>query len=419
MYFIIIVLLVVFGFIEFFLIKRGMKSGKGISLPSRNGVVSSPLSSLTNKYIHPKERRQESFSKQQEVIESEDRGEDIVSFPEKSQKAADLSDIKREIRQKESSVRDQSMLDIVQEIRGESGHPGRDSYELSQEQFTIETEQDGIEDAGAASKKESITVENSEEDEEIFGVTNDSEEVIGGWTSSEEEVIEEVEVVSPEELLKLGLDLIRKGELDEGIEKIEELVEYVPEKADAHFNLGIAYTLKEDIPQAISAYQRAIEVDPKYGKAFFNLGTLYLKQGKIPEAITQLEQSVKFLPDSTKALWNLYEAYRSKGLFTKALSSLQRLIELEPEDASLYNHLGICYVKLGDYRKAIDSWKRSLSLGALSPLIHYNLGKTYELCGEFAAAKEHYNQFIAFASKSSDLKELITEVQDRLDNLLS
>ena len=138
-----------------------------------------------------------------------------------------------------------------------------------------------------------------EDNREIPEVDSESEEVGNNHPATFDEIEEgqeTEELVPPEEFIKSGLELVRQGHLDEGIKKIEEVIEYVPEKADAYFNLGIAYTLKEDISQAISAYQRAIEIDPKYGKAFFNLGTLYLKQGNVQEAIPSLEQAMKLLP---------------------------------------------------------------------------------------------------------------------------
>ena len=412
-YFIIILVLAIVGLIEFIIIRKGMKAGKRSSSYLRSGTGSSPSNPLINKRVQQKEVQPESFPEQESLVKSADRGEKIISFPEQSREIDDSSDIKREIRQKESPVREQSALDIIQEIRGERVHSGQDSYKQSQEFPVTEIQQEEIDEIEGEDDEESVADVKDGDNKKIREVGSEESATF----DEREESLQAEEVVPPEASIKSGFDLVRQGRVDEGIRKIEEAIEYVPEKADAYFNLGIAYTLKEDIPQAISAYQRAIEIDPKYGKAFFNLGTLYLKQGNVQEAIPKLEQAMKLLPDSMKALWNLYEAYRSTGLFTKALSSLQKLIELEPEDASLYNHLGICYVKLGDYTKAIDSWKRSIELGALSPLIHYNLGKTYELYGEFAAAKEHYKQFLALTSGTSNWQDLVSEVQDRLDNL--
>lgn len=444
-YLVVIVLLVLFVCVEFLLIKKGMKAGRKTSqylqsstktgtLTSQNRSVAPPSSS-PNKSILQKEKKANTHKVDEPEVLSE-RRKNIIAFPEKPSTKKELSDTEPQKASTPSSApmsqEERSMEDIIKEIRGSSSSSPREPQfsRLRSTSPTLEPkdirniETDGISEDEENGEYEEYIEEIIEEEEPLEDIEDveliEEEELIED-VSEDQDAIDEEESsqreLSPEETIKIGLDLVRQGQLDEGITYIERAIQYVPEKADAHFNLGIAYTLKEDMPRAIQAYQRAIEIDTQYGKAFYNLGTLYLKQGNIQDAILKLERAAKLLPDPMKALWNLYEAYRSDGLYTKALANLQRLIQLEPDDASLYNHLGICYVKLGDYAKAIDAWKKSIALGASSQLIHYNLGKTYELYGEFSNARKHYDMFIQMASNSDEWQELVTEVQERLMNL--
>lgn len=440
-YLIVIVLLALAVFVEFLLIRKGMKAGRRNSQHVQ-GSVKTVTTKVQNRAVSRTSPVPETFSstptqdvddipeKSNEPDALPERRENIISFPEK----ASISRESKRDRQPQPSSRtspqeERSMADIIKDIRGGGSQPPKEApFSLLRSPSSpsdADVVQDGGPDAENFADVEEVEYEYIEEvieeDEPLENVevveSEDYVEEIG--ENDYEEVSEEDSTteVTPEEQIKIGLDLVRQGQLDEGIEYIESALREVPEKADAHFNLGIAYTLKEDMSQAIRSYQRAIEIDQHYGKAFYNLGTLYLKQGDIQEAILKLEQAAKLLLDPMKALWNLYEAYRSDGLFTKALANLQRLIELEPDDASLYNHLGICYVKLGDYAKAIGAWKRSIKLGASSQLIHYNLGKTYELYGEFSNARKHYNMFIDLAADNDEWQGLVMEVQDRLANL--
>lgn len=410
-YLIIALLLVILGGIEFFIIRKGMKAGRKSSQYLQNS--SSPSSHFSKTVQHHLEPQEPLPKKEEKAagISPKTPKKNVLNFPGNAEKMEGLPDEKPEPGEK-TPDEESSALDMIQEIRGAATGPSDRKPQaslLKQEppsQIDIKKE---VMESPFREEETEQDVMPLEENEEI------EEEVI---------IVEEVdaedaeeEAIAAEDQIKNGLELVRQGRLDEGIELIEGAIQQVPDKADAHFNLGIAYTLKDALPKAIRAYQRAIRIDPKYGKAFYNLGTLYLKQGNIKEAIPKLEHAVKLLSDPMKALWNLYEAYRSNGFFTKALTNLQRLIELESEDASLYNHLGICYVKLGDYAKAINAWKRSISLGASSPLIHYNLGKTYELSGTFRQATEHYHLFLEHASQNAEWQELVTEVRERLDNL--
>lgn len=425
MIYLILIALVVFGIVEFLIIKKGMKAGRKSSQYLQGSHAPSSRN-LTNRPVPQTPPLQEPLPKEEGAVDQIKETGKVVRFSEQSSKAATSVNVGEEPQQKtrnqEFEDEESSVLDMIQEIRG-SGLASKRREEHVSPDNPIQPEESFSEEQAATSetldgkhRQWQRSQERSKISEEHPSISEDTLHLNHAKQEDGEQALSQEEPL-PEEQFKEGLELVRQGKLDEGIKIIENAVQDVPGKADAHFNLGIAYTLKDNIPQAINAYKKAIDIDPQYGKAFYNLGTLYLKQGDIQEAIPRLEQAVKLLSDPMKALWNLYEAYRSSGLFTKALANLKRLIDLEPDDASLYNHLGICYVKLGDYAKAIDAWKRSISLGASSQLIHYNLGKTYELYGEFANAEKHYTQFIELASKKPQWKDLLNEVEERLQNL--
>lgn len=428
----IIILLILAILTEFLLLRKGLKAAQKNSAYLRKEPVSSmPKNSRSNKRV-----QQPIESDQADVGELQQEPapvipeiyENVGELPNGGQHGA-FSEQEREMYDDVpgTMTQEKSMLDIIQEIRGEKSQPEQGSEYSPEVQSQFKTSVEDEEEYEEVDEYEEVAEIETDHESPRGDVTSEDGGLEGGEESKEsdiqeifeapDEIEEAEEVPSPEELLKSGINFVRQGKLHEGIAILEQAVETSPEKAETHFNLGIAYTLQAATAQAIEAYQRAIGLEPRYGKAFFNLGTLYLKQGNVEEAISKLERAVRFLPEPMKALWNLYEAYRSRELFPKALVTLQKLIELEPDDASLHNHLGICYVKLGKYTQAITSWNRSISLGASSRLIFYNLGKTYELCENFSAAVEQYEQFLRQNSENADWQELVSEVQDRLENL--
>ncbi len=428
----IIIILLIAVLAEFLLLRKGLKAGKKNGAHLRHGSSGSLSSSVQNKRVKSSDPPfQRKTSDMQDVPPTSiETPHNVITFTEISKKTEEETDITHELRQKEQAgkvqPREKSMLDIIQEIRGKAASQTAEESEAEPTE-TVESEiQPGtdaipLKETNGKSIKTAQKIHNNEDvaEEEILEVNEaDIEEVeIDAETPDMTDIEETEEMIAPDDLIKSGIQLVRQGDLEAGIAKLEHVTQTAPEKADAYFNLGIAYTLKEDLPRAIKVYQKAIKLEPSYGKAYFTLGTLYLKQKNVREAIEKLEKAVQLLPEPMKALWNLYEAYRSSELFTKALATLEKLLVHEPEDASLHNHLGICYVKLGDYSKAIKSWKKSVSLGASSQLIYYNLGKTYELCGEFSSAIEQYTQFLDLTTNTSEWQDLLSEVRDRLDNL--
>ncbi|PIE31698.1 hypothetical protein CSA56_17530 [candidate division KSB3 bacterium] len=426
MVYIIILLVLVFA-LEVLILKKGVKAArKNANYLAAEQRPSVPVSQANKKIQKPTHDHRHSPSGGQQKVSPlpSEVYENIITFPG-GPKENDMPDSEHELRRSASAdIREKTMAEMIQEIRGANSSdeaPPLQDTSGSPEEFDqlIEDEKtenpQEVEDTEAEYNNVDEYVLEENDGMDIYSARDVGE---GEDAIKDVEAIEEAEtVVSPEELLKSGIRFVKQGKLDDGITTLEQAVAITPDKAEAHFNLGIAYTLKESTPQAISSYQRAIELDADYGKALFNLGTLYLKQGKLDLAIDNLDRAVKFLADPMKALWNLYEAYRCREHFSKALTTLQQLIELEPNDASLHNHLGICYVKLGDYKKAIASWNRSISLGASSLLIFYNLGKTYELCGDELAAIDQYEKFLHLNTKKSEWKELVDEVKERLESL--
>ncbi|PID57542.1 hypothetical protein CSB45_06860 [candidate division KSB3 bacterium] len=372
---------------------------------------------------------------------------DVIEFPDRKQRQDEHSLQERDPHHSDKADgRDKSVHDMIQEIRGNSPLresdaqlPGpRDFEEIvpDQHEGLTDSDHDDAEELDAyednpapraAHAERTISLESYKpvfdpalEEQDISEIPETEDPFEPDSTNSQEleQELEEAKIVpSPDELLKDGIHHVRQGKVDEGIAALEQAAAAAPEKAEAHFNLGIAYTLQELYPAAIRSYQKAIALDPQYGKAFFNLGTLYLKQGQTQDAIEKLEKAASFLGNPMKALWNLYEAYRGSESFSNALAMLERLIELEPDDASLHNHLGICYAKLGQYPEAIQAWQRSVSLGASSRLIFYNLGKTYELCNNPEQAIEQYERFLQLDSQRSQWTELIEDVEKRLEFL--
>ena len=420
MIYVLIVILILVIFLEFLIIRKGLRSGKRTasylqqrgdahtpeSLSYQQAANDFPTSDGTEISENQPPPPPDSEVAPEEFADDAESKNVVPFTPKPGQTAGAAAEIQQEIRQKESLPQEEpSVLDIIQEIRGKTLPAAEQTDTPPDTTETTEDETEAAQPAEPQTSSAETQPEDQKHDEPGIAIEQTSRP---GDTPPDE---------TDEDPLKTGLELIRQGKLDEGITQLQTLTQATPERAEVYFNLGIAYTLKDFVPRAITAYQRTLALNPEYGKACFNLGTLYLRQGNLPEAIKQLERATTLQPDSMKALWNLYEAYRSQGQFHPALKTLQRLIELEPEDASLYNHVGICHARLAEYQKAIAAWQHSISLGASSHLLYYNLGKTHELLGNIEEASDHYRRFLDLTADMPDQQEFVIEVQSRLANL--
>ena len=81
--------------------------------------------------------------------------------------------------------------------------------------------------------------------------------------------------------------------MDEAINSIRKALEIDPDKADAHYYLGVIYASNNKYNEAIEENKKVIAVDPNYANAHFNLGTIYHKQDLFNEAIEEYDKTIQ------------------------------------------------------------------------------------------------------------------------------
>ena len=75
-----------------------------------------------------------------------------------------------------------------------------------------------------------------------------------------------------------------------------------PDRAEAHFNLGIAYTMQDAVHKAIHAYQKAIALDPMYGKAYLMRAMVQSYLANDQKALADVTQAINIIQPN-RGLW--------------------------------------------------------------------------------------------------------------------
>jgi Flp pilus assembly protein TadD len=91
-----------------------------------------------------------------------------------------------------------------------------------------------------------------------------------------EAVIEKKPVDQDARFLK-GVILAEDGRADEAIEVYQRLTQDFPELPEAHNNLAVLYASRGDLDRARQSLDMAIRTDPKYATAQENLGDVYIQ----------------------------------------------------------------------------------------------------------------------------------------------
>src|SRR5580765_4119099 len=151
-----------------------------------------------------------------------------------------------------------------------------------------------------------------------------------------------------------GNRLMDENQTEMAIEAFKQAVKLNPDLAEAHFQLGIAYSLLElqmqqagevtndgkaktnsqkAFEHAVVAYKKWLEANPNDDAAQFNLGRTYAKLNKDEEAEKAFRQAVKLKPDDTEYQTELGAVLIKLAKYHEAIDPLKKAIELDDQNA--------------------------------------------------------------------------------------
>lgn len=156
----------------------------------------------------------------------------------------------------------------------------------------------------------------------------------------------------PKEALAEGNRLLDENQTDMAIAAYQRAVELDPELAEAHFQLGVAWSLVEmranqtgeEVPgadrkkpnsekayeKAVESYKKWIGAYPNDDAAHFNLGRAYTKLLKDVQAENAFEEAVKLKPDDTEYQTELGAVRIKLAKYHEAIGPLKKALELDP-----------------------------------------------------------------------------------------
>jgi tetratricopeptide (TPR) repeat protein len=108
-----------------------------------------------------------------------------------------------------------------------------------------------------------------------------------------------------------------------------KVLDYQPNHAAAHINLGTLYYNRQDFTLAEKHYRAALVADPRYALAHFDLGNVLDETGRVQEAIQTYKSAIQLAPTYADAHYNLALAYEKVREPRKALKHWQAYIKLD------------------------------------------------------------------------------------------
>jgi Tfp pilus assembly protein PilF len=177
----------------------------------------------------------------------------------------------------------------------------------------------------------------------------------------------------------LGLSLIQDGQLQAGLNELNQAANLDPENAEIQNAIALAYRDMGNTDEAILHFRNALALKPDYPDAENNLGTVYLIRSEWKNAIQHFEKAAQSLSYRTPymAYTNLGYAYHQMGLYQKAIEYYQKAIERWARYSPAYDNMGLAYEMLGKGDKAAEAYRQAMAAAPSSPLPHLHLARLY------------------------------------------
>jgi tetratricopeptide (TPR) repeat protein len=192
---------------------------------------------------------------------------------------------------------------------------------------------------------------------------------------------ENEEVLSPEELSKLGDKRLDEGNLGDALEKYRGAVRIAREtntdESDHRTTLGDAYAYSGQSVNAYRQYKRAIKMSPRLAEPHFSLGELYHRYGRLPHAISEYQQAIAYAPENAWYRYKISDALAQFGQIDEAIIQLEETTKLKPQDAFYHFWLGDMYARAGRSDEALIEMQQATMFSPYDAYYNIRLATLY------------------------------------------
>jgi tetratricopeptide (TPR) repeat protein len=147
------------------------------------------------------------------------------------------------------------------------------------------------------------------------------------------------------------------------LERCQKEVGENPDRASAHFNLGLAYTVSGRVKQAEESYLKALEIDPTLVEAWVNLGGVRLLRWEFQGCLDANKEAAKIRDDLPIVHYNMGQAYLYLNDPENLVKCNEEVIKLDRGNGAAYYYAAVGHMALGNLGAAERYLGRAIELG--------------------------------------------------------
>ncbi|MGH9751181.1 MAG: tetratricopeptide repeat protein [Blastocatellia bacterium] len=198
----------------------------------------------------------------------------------------------------------------------------------------------------------------------------------------------------------------REGDFATAIREFTILTRLLPEVAEVHSNLGVAYYFHKQRREALTAFEKALRLKPDLVAALIFSGIANYELSKPAQATKLLERAVKLNPTDPLARTWLAHSYAAQARFREAADHFLIASERSPNDVDIWYGLGQVYLELG--RQEIKRLNETAPNGA----------RVLQLAGDLWLLRGEQGHALALYQEALKRRPGLTEVQQIVGQLL-
>ncbi|MBF0230554.1 MAG: tetratricopeptide repeat protein [Desulfamplus sp.] len=196
----------------------------------------------------------------------------------------------------------------------------------------------------------------------------------------------ELNNASPTYNNNMGNMLFEQKRFSEAAQFFKKTIQYKPDFAEAHFNLGLALVRDGEDEKALPHFEKTIQLRPDIFDAYTNIGNIYMAMKKAKEAVDIYKKALALKSNDMVISVNLALALQEVDKLDEAEKILSDALIYSPDNPELLFNIGNVYQKLHKTSDAVDCYKKALEKRADDSKINYNLGTTFMESGQYTDA---------------------------------
>ena len=182
----------------------------------------------------------------------------------------------------------------------------------------------------------------------------------------------------------------RDGKLDKAEAGYREVLQALPDNADALHLLGVILKGKGEQDEAERLIKRALELQPNLAAAHYNLGNLYAESGRDDEAIACYKTAIARDNAYPEAYYGLGNMLRDKGDYKAANASFGLALLIRPAYTEARHNRANVLREMGRVEESVTELRKVLEEKSDLPEAHYNLALSLYMLERYQEGGPHY-----------------------------